>query len=95
MPEINDLDAAIFGPTGGPISINSSALRWQPIFLQVQTGLLHLCISADAIVLSHFAIPSGRFMLDISIADTSGNTTEAIYWLAVGLRKSTQPEFNS
>jgi hypothetical protein len=48
------------------------------------TDTLRPYIRDDSIEVSRVEIPTGRFVLNISIADTSGNVTDALYRLEVG-----------
>jgi hypothetical protein len=53
------------------------------LFSKSLTNLLRPYIRGDRIEVTNLEIPSGRFMLDVSIADTNGNTTAASYLLEV------------
>ena len=81
-----DLDV-IFEPREAPVSMDTLKVEVRKgFFARSLTQLLRPYISGDSIKLSQVEIPAGRFLLDISIADTSGNITDASYLLEVGRR---------
>jgi hypothetical protein len=74
-----------FEPRAAPVRMESLDVEARKgFFSKSLTEMLRPYIHGDSIELSKVEIPSGNFMLDISIADTSGNVTEASYRLEVG-----------
>jgi hypothetical protein len=79
-----DLDV-IFEPRGAPVRMDSlSVAARKGFFSKSLTEMLRPYIRGNSLELSKVEIPTGRFMLNISIADTNGNTTNATYRLEVG-----------
>jgi len=79
-----DLDV-IFEPHDAPVAMDSLDVKARKgLFSKSLTGLLRPYIRGDSIEVSNVEIPTGRFMLDISIADVNGNTTDETYRLEVG-----------
>jgi hypothetical protein len=74
----------IFQPRDAPVRMDSLKVEARKgFFSKSLTEMLRPYIRGDSIELNSVQIPAGRFMLDISIADASGNTTDAIYRLEV------------
>ena len=79
-----DLDV-IFEPRDAPVRMDSLNVEARKgFFSRSLTDLVRPYVHGDSIEMTNVEIPSGRFMLDISIADTSGNITDATYRLEVG-----------
>jgi hypothetical protein len=79
-----DLDV-VFEPRAAPVQMDSLNVDARKgFFSKSLTEMLRPYIRGNSIELSQVEIPTGRFLLDISIADTSGNVTEASYRLEVG-----------
>ncbi len=79
-----DLDV-MFEPRDAPVRMDSLNVEARKgFFSKSLTELLRPYIRGDALELSKVEIPTGRFMLDISIADSNGNTTATTYRLEVG-----------
>ena len=78
-----DLDV-VFEPRQAPVRMDSLNVEARKgLFSKSLTNLLRPYIRGDRIEVTNLEIPSGRFMLDVSIADTNGNTTAASYLLEV------------
>jgi hypothetical protein len=78
-----DLDV-IFEPGQAPVQMDSLHVEARKgLFSKSLTDLLRPYIRGDRIEVTNLEIPSGRFMLNVSIADTNGNTTAASYLLEV------------
>ena len=79
----------IFEPRDSPVSMDSLNITARKgLFSKSLTELLRPYIRGDAIEVSRVEIPTGRFMLDVSIADTKGNTTSTSYRLEVGANQA-------
>jgi hypothetical protein len=79
-----DLDV-VFEPRDAPVRMDSLNVEARKgFFSKPLTAMLRPYIRGDSIEMSQVKIPTGRFMLDISIADTSGNITDTTYRLEVG-----------
>jgi hypothetical protein len=79
-----DLDVT-FQPHGAPIKMDSlDVTASRGFFSKSLTEMLRPYIRGDSIEISQVEIPTGRFLLNISIADTSGNVTDTVYRLEVG-----------
>jgi hypothetical protein len=78
-----DLDV-IFQPRSAPVRMNSlSVTARKGFFSKSLTEMLRPYIQGDAIKVTKVEIPTGQFMLDISIADANGNISEDTYRLEV------------
>lgn len=78
-----DLDV-IFEPRDAPVRMDSLNVEARKgFFSRSLTEMLRPYIHGDSIEVSQVQIPTGRFLLDISIADTSGNTSDTTYRLEV------------
>jgi hypothetical protein len=78
-----DLDV-IFEPRDAAVVMDSLDVKARKgFFSKSLTGLLRPYIRGDSIEVSNVEIPAGRFILDISIADVDGNTTDETYRLEV------------
>jgi hypothetical protein len=78
-----DLDV-MFEPRQAPVRMDSLNVEARKgFFSKSLTDLLRPYIRGDWIEVTNLEIPSGRFVLDVSIADTNGNTTAASYLLEV------------
>jgi hypothetical protein len=74
----------LFEPRNSPVDMKSLDVEaHKGFFSKSLTALLRPYIHGDAIELSKVEIPAGRFMLDITIADQVGDTTDATYRLEV------------
>lgn len=81
-----DLDV-IFEARSAPVRMDSLNVEARKgFFSKSLTELLRPYVHGEEIELSQVEIPTGRFMLDISIADTNGNTTDGTYRLEVARR---------
>jgi len=79
-----DLDV-VFQPRSAPVQMDSlSVTAHKGFFSKSLTELLRPYIQGNAIKLTKVEIPTGRFMLDISIADVNGNISDDTYRLEVG-----------
>jgi hypothetical protein len=75
----------IFEPRDAPVRMNSLNVEARRgFFSKSLTEMLRPYIRGDSIEMSQVEIPTGRFLLNISITDTRGNTTDATYRLEVG-----------
>ena len=78
-----DLDVT-FEPRSAPVRMDSlSVTARKGFFSKSLTELLRPYIRGNAIRVTKVEIPTGRFMLDISIADTNGNISDGTYRLEV------------
>ncbi|MBV8454821.1 MAG: hypothetical protein JOZ29_21495 [Deltaproteobacteria bacterium] len=78
-----DLDV-IFQPRSAPVRMDSlSVTARKGFFSKSLTELLRPYIQGNAIKVSKVEIPTGRFTLDISIADANGNISDDTYRLEV------------
>jgi hypothetical protein len=78
-----DLDV-VFEPSNAPVRMDSLNVEARKgFFSKSLTELLRPYIRGDSIEMNQVEIPTGRFMLDISIADTNGNITDTSYRLEV------------
>ncbi len=81
-----DLDV-LFEPRDAPVRMDSLNVEARKgFFSKSLTELLRPYIRGDHIEMNQVEIPTGRFMLDISIADTNGNITDTTYRLEVERR---------
>jgi len=79
-----DLDV-LFKARAAPVRMDSlNVTARKGLFSKSLTELLRPYVRGDSIELSKVEIPTGRFLLDISIADANGNTTDGTYRLEVG-----------
>jgi len=79
----------IFEPRDAPVSMDSLNITARKgLFSKSLTELLRPYIRGDTIEVSRVEIATGRFMLDVSIADTKGNTTNTSYRLEVGANQA-------
>jgi len=77
----------IFEARSAPVRMDSLNVEARKgFFSKSLTELLRPYVHGEEIELSQVEIPTGRFMLDISIADTNGNTTDGTYRLEVARR---------
>jgi hypothetical protein len=81
----------IFEPRYAPVRMDSlNVTARKGLFSKSLTELLRPYIRGDTIEVSRVEIPTGRFMLDVSIADTEGNATNTSYHLEVGANEPGQ-----
>jgi hypothetical protein len=76
--------AVLFQPNGSPVDMASLEITARKgLFSKSLTSVLRPYVHGTALVANDVAIPAGKFLIEIAIADTAGSKTVETYRLQV------------